>query len=163
MRFTTYLISLAKRDQKRRSKMGMVMDTKKLSEDIITSHDVRGKAINELVANIQMMIGDTHRMIRAIQTDHKKMADSLRASLEKGETGRAKDFRAMMGNIRNMTRKIQTRRGEIHKEVHGLLQEFKAQREEMASIWRRLSETMSKKKKRGLAAGKPEEITKSKV
>ena len=143
--------------------MGMVMDTKKLSEDIITSHDMRGKAINELVANIQMMIGDTHRMIRVFQTDHKKMADRLRSGLEKGETGRAKDFKAMMGNIRNVTRKIQTRRGEIHKEVHGLLQEFKAQREEMASIWRRLSETMSKKKKRGLAAGKPEEITKSKV
>ena len=143
--------------------MGMVMDTKKLSEDIITSHDMRGKAINELVADIQMMIGDTHRMIRVFQTDHKKMADSLRSNLEKGETGRAKNFKAMMGNTRNLIKKIQTRRGEIHKEVHGLLQEFKAQREEMALIWRRLSETMSKRRKIGLTAGKPEEITRSKA
>lgn len=142
--------------------MGVVMDMKKLSEDIVTSSDMRVKTISGLVSTTRSMINDTHKMMRDIRADHKKMVDNLGSSLDKWETERAKDFKAMMGDIREAVKEIQTRRGEIHKEVHELLQEFHARREEMSLIWRKLSETMSKRRKTGPAAGKPEEIKKSK-
>ena len=67
-------------------------DMKKLTEDIMASHDVRVKALGALVA-------DTHETLRGFATDRKKMAVELRAELAKGEQGRLKDFKAMMSDI----------------------------------------------------------------
>ncbi len=133
--------------------MGVVMDMKKLSEDIVTSSDMRVKTISGLVSTTRRMINDTHKMMRDIRSDHKKMVDNLGSSLDKWETERAKDYKAMMGDIREAVKEIQTRRGEIHKEVHELLQEFHARSGEMSLIWRKLSETMSKRRKKGLQQG----------
>ncbi len=133
--------------------MGAVMDMKKLSEDIVSSSDMRVKTIGDLVSTTRRMINDTHKMMRDIRADHKKMVENLGASLDKWETERAKDYKAMMGDIREAVKDIQTRRGEIHKEVHELLQEFHARSREMSLTWRKLSETMSKRRKKGLQQG----------
>jgi hypothetical protein len=126
--------------------MDIVMDMKKLSEDIISSYDMRVKTISDLVST-------THRMMRDIRADHQKMIDNLGGSLDKWETERAKDYKAMMGDIRKAVKEIPTRPGEIQKEVHELLQEFHNRSKEMSLTWRKLSETMAKRRQKGLQQG----------
>ena len=67
-------------------------DMKKLTEDIMASHDVRVKALGALVS-------DTHKMLKGFHTEHKEMSAALRAELAKGEQSRLKDFKAMMSDI----------------------------------------------------------------
>jgi hypothetical protein len=141
MRFTTYLISLGKKDQKRRSKMGMVTDIERLGEDIITSYNVRVKTIGKLV-------GDTHKMLKEFHADHKKMAANLRQSLDKGEIERVKDFKAMMGDVRkfvedmaeetaNLIIEIQKEQRDRNTEVADLIEKFTKDHEFMVNELRK--------------------------
>ncbi|MEK6561477.1 MAG: hypothetical protein AABZ07_07055 [Nitrospirota bacterium] len=121
--------------------MGMVMDTKKLSEDIVTSYDMRVKAISELVSN-------THKMLKEFHADHNNMTIDLRRSLQKGENERIKNFKETMGNIKKFVMEMVegTARlmGEIQKEqkdrkkgVAGFLDKFMKDHEFMANELRK--------------------------
>lgn len=108
--------------------MGMVTDIERLGEDIITSHDRRIKSIREL-------IGDSHKMLEKFQKD------------------RMTDFNAMMDNIKRLMKEIQETPDKRNKEVHNLLNEFKAEREKIASEiakmainWHKISETMHRRR-----------------
>jgi len=81
--------------------------------------------------------------------------------LTKGETDRLGEFQKMMVDIQkyvedvvNITKKlmdeIRARQDERNNEVLGLLQEFKTEREKMASNWKTLNDTMAR-----LRSGKP--------
>lgn len=130
--------------------MGMVTDTKKLGEDIITSYDSRVKALGELAS-------DTHRMIGEFQADHKKMAENLRRSLEKGGVERIKDFKEMMGDVKKFV-------ADTIEGTAKLIEEMRKEQKEMATTWQRISDTMRKKREGKISriAKAAEEVIKSK-
>lgn len=119
--------------------MGMAMDIKRLGDDIVASYDMRVKAIGELVK-------DTNNMIKRFHAEHKGMVEKLKAFLSKGEKDRLKDFKTMMSDVEKFVADTVEGPARIMKEVADLLQEFKAEREEMAANWHRLSETMYKRR-----------------
>ena len=114
--------------------MGIASDMKNLSEDIVSSYDVRVKAIGILVNNVHRTLKgfSTNRkkmaneqakalkdfvnelsnsvgnMIEGIQKGHKEMADKLKADLAKGEEERLKDFKTMMADIQKAVKEIET-------------------------------------------------------
>ena len=98
--------------------MGIATDIKKLGEDIITSYDVRVKAVGELVK-------DTHNMLKGFQGEHKEMSDRLREDLEQGETNRLKDFKAMMADIQKFV-------SDVAKEVNVMIKRFQKDHKAMA-------------------------------
>jgi len=100
-------------------------------------------------------------LLKTFANEHKVMADELNKSLAKGETDRLGEFQKMMVDIQkyvedvvNITKKlmdeIRARQDERNNEVLGLLQEFKTEREKMASNWKTLNDTMAR-----LRSGKP--------
>jgi hypothetical protein len=74
-------------------KMGIADDIKNLGDDIVTSYDMRVKAIGQLVK-------DTNKMLKGFQSEHKKMASSLKADLAKGEQDRLKAFNSIMSDVK---------------------------------------------------------------
>lgn len=98
--------------------MGIADDTKKLGEDIIASHDMRVKAIGELVE-------DTHNLLEGFQSEHKEMADKLGADLVRGEEDRLKDFKAMMSDIEKFV-------ADVVKGTYDMLKRFQSEHKEMA-------------------------------
>lgn len=137
--------------------MGMAMDIKRLGDDIVASYDMRVKAIGELVK-------DTNNMIKRFHAEHKGTTKELKVFLTKGENDRVKDFKAMMSDVEKfvtdtvegtarLMKEIQKEQKDRDKEqkdrdkeVADLMQGFKAEREEMAVNWHRLSETMYKRR-----------------
>ena len=98
--------------------MGISNDMKKLCEDIVSTNDVRVKAIGVLVK-------DTHKMLKGFQAEHKEMATNLRGELAKGEEKRLKDFRAMMANIQKFV-------SDVDKEVSAMIERFQKEHKAMA-------------------------------
>ena len=118
---------------KKEVKMG-ISDMKNLSEDIVSSYDVRVKAIGTLVNNVHRTLkgfstdrkkmaneqakalknfvnelsNNVGNMIEGIQKEHKEMADKLKADLAKGEGERLKDFKTMMADIQKAIKEIET-------------------------------------------------------
>jgi len=105
--------------------MGISNDMKKLREDIVSSNDVRVKAIGVLVK-------DTHKMLKGFQAEHKEMATNLRGELAKGEEKRLKgeeqrlkDFRVTMANIQKFV-------SDLDKEVSAMIERFQKEHKVMA-------------------------------
>lgn len=92
--------------------MGIADDIKKLGEDIFASYDGRAKAIGTLVK-------DTRKTLKGFDAENKEMADNLKEGLEKGETGRLKNFKNMMGDIYNGIKDIENDVENKLKEFHG--------------------------------------------
>jgi len=114
--------------------MGIADDIKKLGEDIVTSYDMRVKAIGELATDVHKklegfaaerkdmaakqakalrdFVTDLTKkvgaMIKSLQKEHKEMADNLREGLKKGETERLKSFEDMMGGIKKGIKDIES-------------------------------------------------------
>jgi hypothetical protein len=116
--------------------MDMATDIKNLGEDIVASYDMRVKGIGTLVK-------DTHKMLKGFRSEHKEMAGILRTGLEKGETGRLKDFKSMMADIKKfvsdmidatakLMRQIQKEQKDRNKAVADLLVKFDKDHEAMA-------------------------------
>ena len=105
--------------------MGISNDMKKLREDIVSSNDVRVKAIGVLVK-------DTHKMLKGFQAEHKEMATNLRGELAKGEEKRLKgeeqrlkDFQVTMANIQKFV-------SDLGKEVSAMIERFQKEHKAMA-------------------------------
>jgi len=119
----------------------IIRSTAKLMAEI--QKDQKGR--NKGVANL----------LKTFANEHKVMADELNKNLAKGETDRLEEFQKMMVDIQkyvedvvNITKKlmdeIRARQDERNNEVLGLLQEFKTDREKMASNWKTLNDTMAR-------------------
>jgi len=103
--------------------MGIAEDIKNLGEDIVTSYDMRVKAIGVLVK-------DTHNMLKGFQTEHKEMSDKLKADLAKGEENRLKNFKAMMAEIQKFV-------SDIAEEVSAMIKRFQEEHKAMANEQRK--------------------------
>jgi len=114
--------------------MGIADDVKKLGEDIVASHDVRVKALRELVADtcktlrgfaqdhkematkqavslsnfVKDLTKNVGPMLKGFHASHKEMSEAQSESLEKGETDRLKAFKGMMGDIDKGIKDIET-------------------------------------------------------
>jgi len=106
--------------------MGVGEDTKKLTEDILASYDLRVKEVRKLEK-------DTQSMLKEFQGEQKVMATELRKTLEKGEADRIK----ASGNMKNEILAEQAKR---NKEVADLLGKFSKDHEDMATELRKTLE-----------------------
>jgi len=115
------------------------------------------KILQDIQARQKGGENEVSMMLKEFQKEHKEMAESLRTLLDKGEVLRAKDFKEMVKNIRS-------RQIERTNEVREKLDEFRKERQEMASEWHKLTITMAKKRADSLKGGESrekEEITNS--
>lgn len=111
-------------------------DFKKMLQDI----QVRQKARENQVSTT----------LREFQKEYKKMAESLRSLLDKGEAIRIKDFKETVKNIR-------ARQIERVNEVRAKLDEYRKEQQDMASQWHNLTDAMAKKRADGLKGGETKE------
>jgi len=72
----------------------------------------RLKAFKSMMADIQEGVREietyVENKLKEFSNAHKEMADKLRSDLEKGETGRLKDFKSMMTGIKKAIKEIET-------------------------------------------------------
>jgi uncharacterized protein YukE len=106
---------------------GLVKDTHKMLKGFHTEHKEMSAALRAelakgeqnrlkdfkaMMSDIEKFLADVTKnvsnIIKGFQKGHKGMADELKASLEKGETGRLKDFESMMADIRKAIKEIET-------------------------------------------------------
>ena len=88
--------------------------------------------------------------LKEFQKEYNEMADSLRSLLNKGEAIRIKDFKEMIKNI-------QTRQIERANDVRKRLNDFRKERQDMASHWHKSTITMAKKRAERLKGGETRE------
>lgn len=113
------------------------------------------KILQDIQARQKGGENEVNMMLKEFQKEHKEMAESLRALLDKGEVLRVKDFKEMVKNIRS-------RQIERTNEVREKLDKFRKERQEMASEWHKLTIAMAKKRADSLKGGESrekEEIT----
>jgi len=133
----------------------------RLSADLTKGEEDRVKDFKAMVEGIQVEQKDRNKavadLLEKFAKDHEAMADELRKSLAKGETGRIEDFKEMMEGIQKFVADVvkETKRlmdairasqGERNKEVLDLLEVFKTEREEAAANWHVLTVTMAEKR-----------------
>jgi len=118
---------------------------KNLAENLVEDEKVRIDDFKKMLQDIQtsQKVGENevNMMLKEFQKEHKEMVESLRTFLDKGEAIRIKDFKEMIKNIRS-------RQIERANEVREKLDEFRKERQEMASEWHKLTIAMAKKKSR---------------
>lgn len=92
--------------------MGIADEMKRLSEDIVVSHDMRVKAIGEIV-------GDTRKTLKGFEVDRKKMSKEQAKNLA--------DFvKGLEKNVGNMLTEFQKNHKEMSKEQAKALADFAA-------------------------------------
>jgi len=83
-----------------------------LRAELAKGEQNRLKDFKAMMSDIEKFLADVTKnvsnLIKGFQKGHKGMADELKASLEKGETGRLKDFESMMADIRKAIKEIET-------------------------------------------------------
>ena len=83
-----------------------------LRAELAKGEQSRIKDFKAMMSDIEKFLADVTKnvsnMIKGFQKEHKEMAHELKASLEKGETGRLKDFESMMADIREAIKEIET-------------------------------------------------------
>ena len=104
------------------------------------------KMLQDIQARQKAREDEVSVMLKEFQKEYKKMAESLRSLLDKGEAIRIKDFKEMLKNIRSR----QVKREE---EVRKRLDEFRKQRQDMVSEWCELTVVMAKKRSDSLKGG----------
>lgn len=128
----------------------MMGDVKKFVEDMA---DETANLIIEIQKEQKDRNKEVADLLEKFTKDHEFMANELRKSLAEGETDRLQDFKTMISGIQKyvaeviketerLMREIQSRQPERREEVLKLLQEFKVEREKMATYWQKLSETV---------------------
>jgi len=114
--------------------MGIAEDMKKLAENIITSHDVRVKALGTLVA-------DTHKTLKGFERDRKKMATEQAKDLAgfvKGLTKNVEEMLKMFGRDHKQMSKEQAKSlsdfvMDLTKNVGNMVKNIQKAHKEMAS------------------------------
>jgi len=98
--------------------MGVGEDTKKLTEDILASYDLRVKEVRKLEK-------DTQSMLKEFQGEQKDMAEQLKKTFKQAEADRLK----ASGSLKN---EIQAEQKNRNKAVADLLEKFAKDHEDMA-------------------------------
>lgn len=114
------------------------------------------KMLEDIQARQKARENEVGMTLREFQKEYEEMAESLRSLLDKGETIRIKEFKAMLKDIRS-------RQIERANEVRTRLDEFRKERQDMASHWHKTTEIMAKKRAdslKGDESREKEEVTK---
>ena len=104
------------------------------------------KMLQDIQAKQRTRENEVSVMLKEFQEGYKETAESLRSLLNKGEAIRIKDFKEIVKNIR-------LRQMERAKEVRDRLDEFSKVRQDTASHWGEITETMAEKRARTLKGG----------
>jgi len=97
------------------------------------------KMLKDIQARQRARENEVSAMLKEFQREYKEMTESLRSLLDKGEAIRIKDIKEMVRNIRS-------RQIEREKVVKKRLDEFRKERQDMASEWHKLTDTMDKER-----------------
>ena len=108
------------------------------------------KMLQDIQARQKARENEVKTVLMEFQKEYKEMAESLRSLLNKGEAVRIKDFKEMVKNIR-------TRQTERTNEVRARLDEFREERQDVASHWHNLTVAMAKKRAERLKGGENRE------
>jgi len=123
---------------------------KNLSEGEKVRIDDFKKMLQDIQARQRARENEVSMMLKEFQKEYKEMAESLHSLLHKGEAIRIKDFKEMLKNIKS-------RQIEREKEVRVRLDEFRKEREDMASQWHTITNLMAKKRADRLKGGESKE------
>ena len=119
---------------------------KNLTEGEKVRIDEFKKILQDIQARQKARENEVTTRLKEFQKEYNEMAESLRSLLNKGEAIRIKDFKEMVKNI-------QTRQIERANEVRARLDEFRKERQSMASHWHNLTVDMAKKRAGALKGG----------
>ena len=119
---------------------------------------MRANEFKKLLESIQAGQKDREDEVRLtlknFQDEYGEMAESLRSLLNRGETIKTKDFKGMLKDIRQ-------KQLERDEEARKRLDEYKKERQDMASEWQKLNIAMAQRRTGGLKGG--EKTKKEKV
>jgi len=114
-----------------------------IKENLAEGENVRindfKKMLKDIQARQRARENEVSAMLKEFQREYKEMTESLRSLLDKGEAIRIKDIKEMVRNIRS-------RQIEREKVVKKRLDEFRKERQDMASEWHKLTDTMDKER-----------------
>lgn len=131
----------------------------KLKEKLSCGESLRKKDFDLLIKDIiekrKEREKDVVRMLEQFKKEEEEMSEGLRQLLSKGKEVRIKDFKKMLTKLRvrqeereSEVEELSRAASHMKKEVAGMLEEFKKEREEMAASWQSLATTMQKKRAR---------------
>lgn len=108
------------------------------------------KMLQDIQAKQRTRENEVSVRLKEFQEGYKETAESLRSLLNKGEAIRIKDFKEMVKNIR--ARQV----GRVN-EIRTKMDEFSKERQDMASHWDEITETMAEKRTESLKGGESRE------
>ncbi|MBU3895947.1 hypothetical protein KKG36_01335 [Patescibacteria group bacterium] len=128
-----------------------------LKGNLAKGESLRKKDFDNLIGDIidkrKQRERDVSLMLEQFKKEEEEMANNLRRLLDNGEEIRIKDFKKMLSTIRTRQEERKPEVEELTKaadhikgEVVTMLEQFKKEREEMATSWRSLAATMQKKR-----------------
>ncbi len=150
-----------------------VEDTKRLLEEFREKRERMGQELKEALSkheslrkkDFDKMMGDilitqsereenVKKMLADFQEQEMQVVENLREMLKKGEKLRLKDFKKTLAKIREeqeiREKETPTRVGEeliqMQSEVREMLENFKREREKVASEWKTMTAVMAKKR-----------------
>jgi predicted nucleic acid-binding Zn-ribbon protein len=132
--------------------MGITDDMKRITEDIIASHDMRVKALSNIVGDTRKILGDARKTVRAFGQDRKEMASEQAENLScyvkdlsKDVGNKLKDFRALLKQISSDRVKMSGElKSKLAKDVKGLVTYVKNRLKEFDQAHARMSDAMRK-------------------
>ncbi len=134
--------------------------SKELQEVLAKCESLRKKDFNRMMANIIAAQNKREKQVRKMLEDFREeeemVAEKLKSLLGKGEKIRIKDFKKMMIDIKQEQERRMSETGgfaaeqiqEMQKEVHTMLDNFKKERQSVASAWNETLGFLYKEKKK---------------
>lgn len=122
---------------------------KNLTEDERVRISDFKKMLQDIQARQKLRENEVRTTLKGFQEGHREMAESLHSLLNKEESLRIEDFKEMLKDIRS-------RQIERKKEVKARLDEFRKERQDMASEWNKLTGLMAEKRADKLGGGERE-------
>ena len=122
---------------------------KNLTEDERVRISDFKKMLQDIQARQKLRENEVRTTLKGFQEGHREMAESLHSLLNKEESLRIEDFKEMLKDIRS-------RQIERKKEVKARLDEFRKERQDMASEWNKLTGLMVEKRADKLGGGERE-------
>jgi DNA anti-recombination protein RmuC len=99
-------------------------DMKKLTEDIISSHDLRVKTLGGLVSYTHDLTADTRKAVKGFSGDRKKMAQEQAKDLNNFVNGLSKDVQNSLKKAQNMVKEFHKTNSQMSKEQAKSLSDF---------------------------------------
>ena len=135
--------------------------SKELREVLARCESLRKKDFDRMMADIVAKQNEREekvkKMLEDFRTEEEMVAEKLRNLLKKGEDIRMKDFKKMMLDIRTEQERRVRETGEsvaeqvqkMQQEVHSMLDNFKVERQSVASAWHEALSLFHKEKSEG--------------